>query len=76
MGVFRSRFLPDHDMTVKPNDFSIRPVQVDAPTDFSLIDRWFEHVQETAGWPSARGAAVNARDVPANPSGLITAGES
>jgi hypothetical protein len=46
MGVFRSRFLPDHDMTVKPNDFSIRPARVDAPTDFSLIERWFEHVRK------------------------------
>ena len=46
MGVFRSRFLPDHDMTVKPNDFSIRPVRVDAPTDFALIEHWFEHVRK------------------------------
>ena len=27
MGVFRSRLLPDHEMTVKPGDFSIRPVR-------------------------------------------------
>ena len=46
MGVFRSRFLPDHDMTVKPNDFSIRPVRVDVPTDYSLIEHWFEHVRK------------------------------
>ena len=45
-GVFRSRFLPDHEMTVKPNDFSFRPARVDAPTDFSLIDRWFDHVRK------------------------------
>ncbi len=31
MGVFRSRLLPDHEMTVKPGDFSIRPVRVDVP---------------------------------------------
>jgi hypothetical protein len=46
MGVFRSRFLPDHEMTVKPNDFSIRPARVDAPTDFSLFEHWFEHVRK------------------------------
>jgi len=45
MGLFRSRLLPDHEMTVKPGDFSIRPVRVDVPADFSVIDRWFEHVR-------------------------------
>ncbi len=45
MGVFRSRLLPDHEMTVKPGDFSIRPVRVDVPRDFSVIDRWFDHVR-------------------------------
>ena len=45
MGLFRSRLLPDHEMMVKPADFSLRPARVDVPTDYSLIDRWFEHVR-------------------------------
>ncbi len=45
MGVFRSQFLPDHEMVVKPVDFSLRPARVDVPTDYSLIDRWFDHVR-------------------------------
>ena len=45
MGVFRSRFLPEHEMVVKPADFSLRPDRVDVPTDYSLIDRWFDHVR-------------------------------
>ena len=44
MGLFRSQFLPDHEMTAKPADFSLRPARVDVPTDYSLIDRWFDHV--------------------------------
>ena len=59
MGVFRSRFLPDHEMTVKPNDFSLRPARVDAPTDYSLIDRWFDHVRKQQVGPPARGPPVN-----------------
>jgi len=45
MGLFRSQFLPDHEMVVKPADFSLRPARVDVPTDYSLIDRWFDHVR-------------------------------
>ena len=45
MGVFRAQFLPDHEMTVKPADYSLRPARVDVPTDYSLIDRWFDHVR-------------------------------
>lgn len=45
MGVFRSRLLPDYEMTVKPGDYSMRPARVGVPADFSLIDRWFEHVR-------------------------------
>ncbi|MGZ3472553.1 MAG: hypothetical protein ACXVA6_21535, partial [Isosphaeraceae bacterium] len=45
MGVFRSRFLPEREMVVKPADFSLRPDRVDVPTDYSLIDRWFDHVR-------------------------------
>ena len=36
MGLFRSRLLPDYEMTVKPGDFSIPPTRVDVPADFSL----------------------------------------
>lgn len=46
MGCFRSRLLPDHEMTVKPSDYSIRPIRVDVPTDFSVLDRWFDHVRK------------------------------
>ena len=45
MGLFRSRLLPDHEMTVKPGDFSLRPARVDVPRDFSVIERWFDHVR-------------------------------
>jgi CRISPR-associated protein Cmr1 len=45
MGVFRSQFLPDHEMVVKPADYSLRPARVDVPTDYSLIDRWFDHLR-------------------------------
>jgi len=55
MGLFRSRLLPDHEMTVKPGDFSLRPARVDVPRDFSVIERWFDHVRgQGAGlWPVA-----------------------
>ncbi len=46
MGLFRSQLLPDYEMTVKPGDFSVRPARVDVPSDFSVIDRWFDHVRE------------------------------
>jgi CRISPR-associated protein Cmr1 len=45
MGLFRSRLLPDHEMTVKPGDFSIRPTRVDVPANFALFDRWFDYVR-------------------------------
>ena len=32
-------------MTVKPGDFSLRPARVDVPADFSVIERWFDHVR-------------------------------
>lgn len=46
MLLFRSRFLPDHQMSVKPQDFSVRPVWVDAPENHSLIDNWFDFVRQ------------------------------
>ncbi len=45
MGLFRSRLLPDHELTVKPGDFSLRPARAEVPTDFSVFDRWFDHVR-------------------------------
>jgi CRISPR-associated protein Cmr1 len=45
MGLFRSRLLPDNEMTVKPGDFSIPPTRIEVPADFSLIDRWFDYVR-------------------------------
>ena len=49
MGVFRSRLLPDDEMTVRPGDFSIRPARVEVPKDFSVFDRWFEYVRAQQG---------------------------
>jgi CRISPR type III-B/RAMP module RAMP protein Cmr1 len=45
MGLFRSHLLPDHEMAVKPGDFSLRPARADVPADFSVIERWFDHVR-------------------------------
>jgi len=45
MGLFRSQLLPDHEMTVKPGDFSLRPARVEVPSDFSVFDRWFDYVR-------------------------------
>jgi hypothetical protein len=45
MGLFRSQFLPEQEMTVKPADYSIRPARVSVPRDYSLIDRWFDHLK-------------------------------
>jgi CRISPR-associated protein Cmr1 len=49
MGLFRSRLVPDNELTVKPGDFSLRPARVDVPADFSLFDRWFDHVRAQQG---------------------------
>jgi CRISPR-associated protein Cmr1 len=45
LGVFRSRFLPDQEMTVRPADHAIRPVRVAVPADYSLLDNWFNYVR-------------------------------
>ena len=45
MGLFRSRFLPDHEMIIRPGDYSIKPVRVAVPGNFALIERWFQHVE-------------------------------
>jgi CRISPR-associated protein Cmr1 len=45
MGLFRSELLPDHEMTVKPGDFSIRPARAELLSDFSVIDRWFDYLR-------------------------------
>lgn len=44
-GVFRSRLLPDDELTIKPSDFAIRPVSLKLESDFGIIDRWFEYVR-------------------------------
>jgi CRISPR-associated protein Cmr1 len=45
MTLFRSRFLPDRQMTIRPQDRSIRPVSVDVPTNYALIDNWFDFLR-------------------------------
>jgi hypothetical protein len=45
MGLFRSRFLPEHEMMVRPNDYSIKPVRIATPMDFRLITQWFDYIQ-------------------------------
>jgi CRISPR-associated protein Cmr1 len=46
MMLFRSRFLPDRQMSLRPQDRSIRPTWVDVPTDHALIDQWFDFVSD------------------------------
>ncbi len=46
MGLFRSRLLPDDQMTIRPQDRAVAPVNLAAPADFSLVERWFEYVQQ------------------------------
>lgn len=43
--LFRSRFLPERQIMLRPQDRSIRPVRVDAPSDHGLIDRWFDSLK-------------------------------
>jgi hypothetical protein len=45
MILFRSQFLPDRQLSIRPQDRSIRPIRVDAPADHALIDRWFDFVK-------------------------------
>jgi CRISPR-associated protein Cmr1 len=45
MGVFRSVLVPDHELTIKPGDFSLRPQRLEAPRDFTIFERWFDHVR-------------------------------
>lgn len=45
MTLFRSRFLPDRRMTIRPQDRSIRPVRVNVPEDHALIDGWFDFLK-------------------------------
>jgi hypothetical protein len=49
MGVFRSRLLPDDELTVRPGDPSIRPARLEVPKDLSVYDRWFDHVRAQHG---------------------------
>ncbi|MFO7901714.1 MAG: type III-B CRISPR module RAMP protein Cmr1 [Planctomycetota bacterium] len=45
MTLFRSRFLPDRQMTIRPQDRSIRPVRVNVPENHALIDNWFDFLR-------------------------------
>jgi hypothetical protein len=36
-------------MTVRPGDPSIRPARVEVPKDFSVYDRWFDHLRAQQG---------------------------
>ncbi len=49
MGVFRSQLLPDHEMTIRPGDHSLRPARVEVARDFSVYDRWFDHLRAQQG---------------------------
>ena len=49
MGVFRSRLLPDDEMTVRPGDSAIRPARLEVPKDRSVYDRWFDYVRAQQG---------------------------
>jgi hypothetical protein len=49
MGLFRSRFLPDLEITVRPNDHGQRQHRVATPATFALVERWFEHASNQAG---------------------------
>ena len=49
MGVFRSQLLPDHEMTIRPGDHSLRPARVEVARDYSVFDRWFDHLRAQQG---------------------------
>jgi hypothetical protein len=49
MGLFRSRFLPDLEMTVRPNEHGQRQHRVATPATFALVERWFEYARSQAG---------------------------
>jgi CRISPR-associated protein Cmr1 len=49
MGLFRSRFLPDLEMTVRPNERGSRQHRVATPATFALVERWFEYARGQAG---------------------------
>jgi CRISPR-associated protein Cmr1 len=44
--LFRSRFLEDEHMVLRPGDRAMPPVQVQAPQDFSVVEAWFQHVEQ------------------------------
>lgn len=44
LGLWRSEFLPDGALTVRPRDRSLRPVTVSAPTDYSYIEECLVHL--------------------------------
>ena len=49
MGLFRSKFLPDQEMNVRPNEQGQRQHRVATPATFALVERWFEYARAQAG---------------------------
>jgi CRISPR-associated protein Cmr1 len=47
MHLFRSRFLPENTMMLRPQDRSLRPVEMRTPRDFAYVEEWFAHVETT-----------------------------
>lgn len=46
MLLFRSRFLEDERMQLRPGDRAMPPVQIQVPQDFSFVEAWFHHVEQ------------------------------
>jgi CRISPR-associated protein Cmr1 len=47
MHLFRSRFLPENTMVLRPQNRALRPVNMPTPADFAYVETWFEHVEQT-----------------------------
>ena len=47
LGLWRSQFLPDGVLTVRPRDRSLRPVTVSAPSDYSYMEQCLAHLGQT-----------------------------
>jgi len=46
MLLFRARFLPENQMTIRPQQRGARFVDVSVPENYQIVDRWFAHVAE------------------------------
>lgn len=44
MALFHSQFTSDGMLTLRPSDRSLRPIDFQAPADFSYVQEWFDHV--------------------------------